>query len=383
MVNGGRVALPRGPAGPETTFNVMQFGAKVGKHMHNTQAFIKAWRAACDFNGKAKVLVPMGEFTLAETLFTGPCKGPDPVTIQVMGTIKSVDDPSEYSGNGWIQFDSINGLVLIGGTLDAQGKAMWEYNDCKSNPHCVHLPATLYFNGVDNAKIKRVTLLNSMGFHMHVTNCNMFRVSGITISAPRNSPNTDGIHISKSQTVIISRSTIGTGDDCISVGHGSTNVTINEVICGPGHGISIGSLGKVRNEQDVRGIVAKNCTLVGTTNGVRIKTWPASGASKASGILFGDIIMENVDNPIIIDQSYGTKSKKPSRVKISDVFYQDIRGTTIAPVAVNLMCSPGGHCENVHLENINLRSKDNLVLTSRCANAHVGYTGIQIPPPCR
>lgn len=96
---------------------------------------------------------------------------------------------------------------------------------------------TLYFNGVDNAKIKRVTLLNSMGFHMHVTNCNMFRVSGITISAPGNSPNTDGIHISRSQTVIISRSTIGTGDDCISVGHGSTNVTINEVICGPGHGI--------------------------------------------------------------------------------------------------------------------------------------------------
>lgn len=40
MVNGGRVALPRGPAGPETTFNVMQFGAKVGKHMHNTQVYI-------------------------------------------------------------------------------------------------------------------------------------------------------------------------------------------------------------------------------------------------------------------------------------------------------------------------------------------------------
>lgn len=110
------------------------------------QAFIKAWRAACDFNGRARVLVPVGEFTLAETLFTGPCKGLDPVTIQVMGTIKSVDDPSKYSGNGWIQFDSINGLVLIGGTFDAQGKAMWEYNDCKSNSHCVHLPAVCMYH---------------------------------------------------------------------------------------------------------------------------------------------------------------------------------------------------------------------------------------------
>lgn len=73
---------------------------------------------------------------------------------------------------------------------------------------------------------------------------------------------------------------------------------------------SVGSLGKLPKELDVQGVIVKNCTLQGTTNGLRIKTYPASDPSRASGMLFQDIIMGNVENPIIIDQSYGTKSSK-------------------------------------------------------------------------
>lgn len=56
----------------------------------------------------------------------------------------------------------------------------------------------------------------------------------------------------------------------------------------------------------------RNCTMVGTTNGIRIKTWPASGPSKAAGMLFSNIFMDNVKYPIIIDQNYGTNSNKVS-----------------------------------------------------------------------
>ena len=68
---------------------------------------------------------------------------------------------------------------------------------------------------------------------------------------------------------------------------------------------SIGSLGKVEDEIEVKGIRVKNCSLIGTTNGLRIKAWPGDKhPGGASDLLFSDITMENVKNPIIIDQEY-------------------------------------------------------------------------------
>lgn len=67
---------------------------------------------------------------------------------------------------------------------------------------------------------------------------------------------------------------------------------------------SIGSLGKYADEGDVRGVRIKNCSLTGTTNGLRIKAWPERYPGAASDVSFSDIIMKDVKNPIIIDQEY-------------------------------------------------------------------------------
>lgn len=96
---------------------------------------------------------------------------------------------------------------------------------------------SLKFNNVKDAKIRGIQFLNAMGFHMHITNSYLIRIHSLRITAPIDSPNTDGMHISKSQAVKIARTVIRTGDDCISIGQGATNVTINQVTCGPGHGI--------------------------------------------------------------------------------------------------------------------------------------------------
>lgn len=129
-------------------------------------------------------------------------------------------------------------------------------------------------------------------------------INNITISAPADSPNTDGIHISNSSYIKISNSAIGTGDDCISLGPGSKNISISQVYCGPGHGISVGSLGKYPKEDDVVGLTIRNCTFNGTSNGLRVKTWAPSQASTASDFTFQDIAMNSVENPILIDQNY-------------------------------------------------------------------------------
>ncbi|CAK9308900.1 unnamed protein product [Citrullus colocynthis] len=46
--------------------------------------------------------------------------------------------------------------------------------------------------------------------------------------------------------------------------------------------------------------------------------------------------------------------KAPSLVKLNDIYFENIRGTTFSKVVVALECSKGFPCQNVNLENIHL-----------------------------
>jgi galacturan 1,4-alpha-galacturonidase len=159
---------------------------------------------------------------------------------------------------------------------------------------------------VSNVTITGVTSLDSKFFHVIIIGSQDVTIHRVTIRAPRDSPNTDGVHIQGSSNVRIIDTAIATGDDCVSVGPGSADITVSGVFCGPGHGISVGSLGRRPGEEDVRGLRVSNCTLAGTANGVRIKTWRGGlrPGSTVSGLVFEDIVMRKVRNPIIIDQEY-------------------------------------------------------------------------------
>ena len=63
------------------------------------------------------------------------------------------------------------------------------------------------------------------------------------------------------------------GDDCISIQTGCTNVYIHSVNCGPGHGISIGGLGKDYTKSCVSNITIRDINMHNTMNGCKIKTW--------------------------------------------------------------------------------------------------------------
>lgn len=85
---------------------------------------------------------------------------------------------------------------------------------------------------------------------------------------------------------------------------------------------SIGSLGKYTDEEDVVGINVRNCTITGTQNGVRVKTWPGAPASRASNLTFTDIVMINVSNPIIIDQEYCPSNSCKSTSEVTMIIKQ-------------------------------------------------------------
>lgn len=63
------------------------------------------------------------------------------------------------------------------------------------------------------------------------------------------------------------------GDDCISIQTGCNGVKIHNVNCGPGHGISIGGLGRDSTKACVSNITVQDVNMYGTMTGVRIKTW--------------------------------------------------------------------------------------------------------------
>ncbi|KAH9666639.1 Pectin lyase-like superfamily protein [Citrus sinensis] len=209
--------------------------------------------------------------------------------------------------------------------------------------------------------------------HISLDNCQDATLSNLHISAPESSPNTDGIDISASQNIHILNSNIATGDDCIAINTGSSQINVTGLTCGPGHGISIGSLGKQGEAAAVEEVHVKNCTLNATQNGLRIKTWQG-GSGYARKITFNDITLTDVDNPIIIDQFYCPHeqcSNETNAVKISDVSYTGIHGTSITQDAIALNCSRTVGCDNIVLEHIHIASSNSKEGTySTCINAH-------------
>ena len=84
---------------------------------------------------------------------------------------------------------------------------------------------------------------------------------------------------------------------------------------------SIGSLAKDLQEDGVQNVTVKNVVFSRTQNGVRIKAWGKPSNGFARNILFQHIVMDNVQNPIVIDQNYCPSHKGcPEKVRIFNQF---------------------------------------------------------------
>ncbi|CAN1156185.1 unnamed protein product [Linum perenne] len=286
----------------------------------------------------------------------------------------------------WIMFHAIDDVTISGGTLDGQGTGLWS---CKSKSDsaksCPEGVTNLEFSNSKNIQINGLASVNSQMFHIVINSCQNVKVQGVRVSADGNSPNTDGIHVQSSTGVTIMNSMIGTGDDCISIGPGTNNLWIENISCGPGHGISIGSLGKEFDEAGVQNVTVKSVTFTGTENGVRIKSWGRPSTGFAKDILFQHVVMNNVYNPIIIDQNYCPGEKncpgQASGVNVSNVIYQDIQGSSQTEVAVNFNCSDLNPCTRLSLEDLML-TYNNKAPDSLCKNAQGMASGIVQPSTC-
>ncbi|KHG03123.1 hypothetical protein F383_27681 [Gossypium arboreum] len=326
--------------GGKVLVNVDSFGAVGDGVSDDTQAFRKAWDTACSTR-KSVLLVPPGHrYLVNATKFKGPCA--ERLIVQIDGTIVAPDEPKNWDPDLprlWLDFSKLQGVAFQGkGVIDGSGSKWWAAS-CKknkSNP-CRGAPTALTIDSSSSIKVKGLTIQNSQQMNFVISKSEAVRVFGVKVTCPGDSPNTDGIHITKSTNVVLQDCKIGTGDDCISIVNGSSTIKMKRIYCGPGHGVSIGSLGEDNSVGIVTNVVLDTALLRETTNGVRIKTWQTSA------------------------------------VQISQIVYRNISGTTKSKQAIKFACSNTVPCSNLVLSNVNLEKKDGTVETYCNSAQGFGY----------
>ncbi|XP_052184311.1 probable polygalacturonase At3g15720 [Diospyros lotus] len=227
-------------------FDVLNYGAIENGRTDDSNAFLSAWKAACDAAmGRPVLCVPEGKTLLLNPVgFEGPCKSS---SITVYGRLQlapDIDSWRSQSSKNWLSF---------------------------SEEPDIERPTALQFVSCANLQLSGLTHINSPRNHVSVVGCNGSTFSNLHITAPGDGPNTDGIDISKSSNLKIQDCIMATGDDCIAMLGGSTNINITRVAYGPGHGISIGSLGEDGTTDEVEEVLVTNCSFHGTRNGAQIK----------------------------------------------------------------------------------------------------------------
>ncbi|KAF8399682.1 hypothetical protein HHK36_015553 [Tetracentron sinense] len=361
--------------------NVDAFGAVGDGISDDSQAFLSAWGIACS-TPKSVFLVPEERrYLVNATRFKGPCA--DMIIIQIDGTIVAPDEPKNWDPKNpriWLVFSRLKGAHFQGnGVIDGSGSKWWAAS-CKRNKS-----NALMIDLSSVVMVKGLTIQNSQQMHFVISRSESVRISNVLVTAPGDSPNTDGIHISDSTNVVVQDCKIGTGDDCISIVNGSTNIKMKNIYCGPGHGISIGSLGKDNSTGIVTKVVLDTAFLKETTNGLRIKTWQG-GSGYVRAVRFENVRLDEVANPIIIDQFYCDSPKscqnQTSAVKVSQIMYRNISGTTKSAKAMKFACSDTVPCSNIVLSNINLEKTDGTAETYCNSATGFGYGVVRPSADC-
>jgi hypothetical protein len=146
----------------------------------------------------------------------------------------------------------------------------------------------------------------------------------------------------------------GLAQDCISVKGNSTNIDVRNVTCIRGNGACIGSVGKVATQLDyVDNVHFQDIKLVGSENAAYIKTY--SGIGHVRNVTFRNFQLEDVGQPIYVTPcTYGFKNCDTSKIGISDVTWDNFKGTSKYNVTAAMSCSKSTPCKDFRFKGISI-----------------------------
>eukprot|EP01134_Creolimax_fragrantissima_P001304 CFRG1304T1 len=275
-----------------------------------------------------------------------------------------------------------NVTVEGGGTIDGAGEAWWT----EKGPLRPTLLGAIYVNGL---VIRNINLVNSAFWTIHPLFSDHVLVTEVNISAPADSPNTDGIDPDSSTNVYIARSRISVGDDCIAIksgrdaaarriGRPTSNVAIEEMEFGVCHGLSIGS----EMSGGIRNITFRNSFFSQPMPNfpiIRIKTRQGRG-SYIRDVHFSNITATSVAYVMRVNMFYPPQPARGNLPVISNVYIQDIFVDRAFGVGL-FECLEDSPCRNFNLRNIKvLHSKNTYALGNIYGQSLDCYPSLELPP---
>ena len=223
------------------------------------------------------------------------------------------------------------------------------------------------------------------GFSTYVTKVTGIEptITGVTISSPSTSPNTDGFDIWSSSNVHLSNSTIDCGDDDVAIDSSASDgaahdITISSDTILHGHGLSIGSYtgGGVYN------VTMHDDTMTGTVSGIRIKSARGRGGA-VHALTYTHITMTNVATPILITAYYPDVPADGDPAQAVTSTTPDYYGIAISKVtatgataAGEIVGLPEQTITGLSLTSVNIAAKTGVTVR----NAAVSTSSVTITP---
>ncbi|XP_010519488.1 PREDICTED: probable polygalacturonase isoform X2 [Tarenaya hassleriana] len=388
---------------------ITDFGAVGDGKTSNTKAFREAisklgQRAA---DGGSQLVIPQGKWLTGSFNLTSHFT----LFIQKGATILASQDESEWPvvaplpsyGRGrdapgprfssLIFGTNLTDVVITGnnGTIDGQGKYWWvKYRKGEFKLTRPYMIEVLFS---DNVQISDITLIDSPSWNVHPVYCKNVIVKGLTILAPIDSPNTDGIDPDSCTNTLIEDCYVVSGDDCIAVKSGwdqygikvgipTQQLSIRRLTCisPDSAGVALGS----EMSGGIRDVRIEDSTMINTQSGIRIKTAIGRGGY-VKDIFARRIMMKTMKYVFWMSGAYNQHPDEHFDPKalpeITNINYRDMMADNVT-ISARLDGIEKDQFTGICISNVNISLSPNpKKLQWNCTDV-AGVTSRVSPPAC-
>lgn len=260
-------------------------------------------------------------------------------------------------------FDAEDVAITGDGAIDGQDVQFWDpIQRATDRLHGIfrfkprrHPSPLVQFERCRNVTLRDFTVVASPGWTVHLFDCDVARVNGVTVYGHPYGPYTDGIGINGSRDVRVSDCHVDTGDDAIivkSIGCGTTcrNVTVsNCVVASNCAGLGLGAdvCGSIRD------VVFSNCVVKKALRMMQVEMWCPGTIERTvfSGIMGRTFPDEDVENerPIYVDIQEQLR-RGGTLGQVRDIVFRDVlcesRGRLV------MTAQDGTRIDGVTLDNV-------------------------------